>query len=351
MCVKPNNVNGLLVSCRECWQCIEVYKSDWTGRCIAESEDALQTHLVTLTYNGGDHLDARILNYEHIRQYFRNIRNKGHKVRYFCVGEYGALKGRAHWHALLFWQSPPPIHTLNWAGIFPFWDHGNSLYEKGSSAAARYIMKYMTKNFSDPEFIGEYGMSSHPLLGHKFYRRLAGDYVKAGLAPQDKKYRFPEVTNNRGNIVEFHMSRNVWLFFCQQYLEQWFIANPGKHRPTSPMLDDYEDLMASRTSVRPLMFKPLSREPGIPWLCPRTGREYRDADTRAPIGWSDTLRVWFYPATPEPGVMTKYWSFSDEGKRTWRNEIRTEAWAERRQAVSELRKLSGQTYETLSRGS
>lgn len=370
MCVNPRTLdNGLLVSCRECWQCRETYISDWVGRCIAEAEDAAATHLVTLTYGGGDHIDARVLNYDHVRAYLKKIRSAGYPVRYFCVGEYGSTKGRAHWHMLLFWQGEMPKLTeqfmdpteagsdhsirMNWSYNQYFWPHGHSKYEVAEVSGARYVMKYMQKDFRDPENDAEYGMSSHPLLGWRYYKRLAKQYVDQQLAPQDKLYRFRDVRTKQDRPVEFYMSRNVWLFFCQQYLLEWRSQYGDAHRPTSPMLDDYEDLIAKRVrdAVEPaLEMAPHMREPLKPWVCPRTGRRYHDGDTQAPVGWSTTLQAWYYPAEPEVGVPVLFWSFNDSGEPAWQSVIRTAAWAERRRAELELRKASGKTYETESRG-
>lgn len=352
MCVTPIVLdNGLIVSCRVCWQCREVYLADWTGRCIAESQDATETHLATLTYGGGDHIDSRILNYEHVRKYLKKIRNDGFKVRYFCVGEYGSAKGRAHWHLLLFWQGKVPKYKMNWSEDQEFWPHGHSKYELGDAGAARYVMKYMTKDFSDPEYVGEYGMSSHPMLGYRWFARFAQKHVDQGLAPQTKLYWFQDVLKKDGYAKEFHMSRNVWMYFCETYLRVWATRFPGKHRPSSPMLDEYEDLVAKRDAPVELRRDASFIPPGKPWLCPVNGHRYRDGDIETPVGWSETLRHWFYPVFPQPGILPVFWSFDENGERAWQSVIRTEAWAERRRAVLELQSASGKSYLTESRGS
>lgn len=367
MCVNPRVLDsGLLVSCRECWQCRETYISDWAGRCTAESQDAVATHLVTLTYGGGDHVDARVLNYQHVRTYLRAIRDSGHAIRYFCVGEYGSTKARAHWHLLLFWQNtlpkiqdgfmPPEAKLkneirLDWSCEQMYWPHGHSKYEVAEHQAARYVMKYMQKDFRDAENHSEYGMSTKPMLGYRFFARQAQLYVDAQLAPQDRIYRIPDVRNKRNNqLTEFYMSRNVWLYFCQTYLDAWYRAYPGRHRPTSPILDDYEDLIAKRARPDPLQYPPQVRAAQRPWIDPRSGRRYRDGDIEAPVGWNSVLQLYFYPAELEAHIPVLYWTFDGEGRPSWQKDIVTAAQAENRRAVSELRKESVRSYRDQSKG-
>lgn len=349
MCVNPATLpNGLMVSCRECWQCVATYISDWQGRCIAESEDAVGTHLVTLTYGGGDHVDSRVLNYEHVRDYLRKIRKKA-KVRYFAVGEYGSEKGRAHWHLLLFWQDKVPEVKLNWSCNQAWWEHGFSKYEVANQGSVRYIMKYMAKDFVDQNSNRAFGMSSHPLLGYRYFARLARQYIDQGLSPQDKYYRFPEVRDKKGAIKEFHMSRNVWLYFAGEYMRLWSERNGDRLPPMSVVIDDYRDLIASQSVVRELVGKKPQHKPMRPWLNPLTGARYFEGEVQEPVAWNELLRHWVYPAEPAEGVTPLYWSFDLDGERAWQGVIRTETWAERRREALERLPMSEGLYRKASR--
>lgn len=101
--------DGTMIGCRYCSQCIGRSVDDWTGRCIAESIHAADAYFLSLTYgrdeNGSeDHIRARLLTYSDIQKLMKRFRASGYIPRYFCVGEYGSAKGRAHWHVLIFWK-------------------------------------------------------------------------------------------------------------------------------------------------------------------------------------------------------------------------------------------------------
>ena len=126
MCISPNTLSdGTQVACRNCWQCRADRINDWVGRCIAESKTAVASHAITLTYGrvhlstendaygDAEHPRAAVLTYSDVQKYFKLLRRHGYPLRYFAVGEYGSLKGRAHWHIIAFWQDKAPPHELN----------------------------------------------------------------------------------------------------------------------------------------------------------------------------------------------------------------------------------------------
>lgn len=170
MCVSPGILpNGQLIGCRKCWQCKERRIDDWVGRCIAESKTAKACHFVTLTYGEAtedgkdegtrvgakDHERTAVLTYSDVQKFMKKVRFDGFKVKYFAVGEYGSLKGRAHWHLLMFWQERVPslplmrrIHSKWWAD-----EDGKPLgfvrWEKLTNKSVRYAMKYLTKDMEE----------------------------------------------------------------------------------------------------------------------------------------------------------------------------------------------------------
>ena len=57
------------------------------GSGAALPKTSVTTTVVTLTYGGGDTPESRFLRKSDITTYLKTIRNAGHKVRYFAVGE------------------------------------------------------------------------------------------------------------------------------------------------------------------------------------------------------------------------------------------------------------------------
>ena len=148
MCISPNNISEVgLVSCHKCWQCRENKVNDYVGRCIAESHHSDETLSVTLTYGDGDTPESATLVYKHYQLFMKSLRNEGYKVRYIVAGEYGSTKGRAHWHAILFFKGKVPKNIeydkrINWK----HWNRGYSFIEKPSYKSYRYVMKYILKD-------------------------------------------------------------------------------------------------------------------------------------------------------------------------------------------------------------
>ena len=62
---------------------------------------------VTLTYKGDVPGSVTLLTAD-VQKFVRSLRKAGHKVRYMIAGEYGERKGRAHWHAVLFFKGKVP---------------------------------------------------------------------------------------------------------------------------------------------------------------------------------------------------------------------------------------------------
>lgn len=315
MCVTPHKLaDGSLVPCRVCWQCRENRINDWVGRCIAESKTAMATHSVTLTYGrdekgSDDHLRAALLTYSDVQMYLKLLRRHGYPCRYFAVGEYGSQKGRAHWHLILFWLRRVPNHQLNQRFVDArHWRHGFQHWEPVSDASIRYVMKYIQKDMGDDERQGHMSMSKKPPLGAEYFRRLACDYVKQGLAPQSLVYWFPDVINPKTEkprhfmLAEGSASADL---FLSTYLAEWKAARGG-FTPYSELVQRYEDKLARNYDLE-LRFTKKLRVP-VPQKPPAGGTEPHFSEKHN-CYYSDTPygRMWF--------------SYNSEGDLLWHEKI------------------------------
>lgn len=319
MCINPRlHPNGLKTPCHQCWQCRENRINDWVGRCIAERETSLGASTVTLTYGGGDCPESRFLRKSDITAYLKAIRNDGHKVRYFAVGEYGSTKGRAHFHAVLFWQSPAPFRELRKNITCEYWPHGYSYWTDCEAPQIRYVMKYLNKDADDKAALKSMAMSRKPILGHRFFTELAGRYCDAGLSPQRPFYKFRDVLDKHGQPLEFYMPPLVASQFCLSFIAQWQARFPGRHWPYSELVDKYHDKLAVYDA--PIYLKPFRRGEA-PWMLPPVGYVQRfDEPTNSYYATKGAERLW--------------WSFDEVGQRAWRDEIVTIGEAERRSFAS-----------------
>lgn len=243
MCLNPMKIADVgFVACRECWQCRETKVDDWVGRGIAESKTAKAAHVITLTYGQDrttgdiDHIKAAVLTYSDVQKYLKYLRIDGFACRYFVVGEYGSLKGRAHWHIIIYWLDRVPDHKLRENFMQKHWPHGWSYWDKITPEAIRYACKYLLKDVADDEQQG-WGpmMSKKPPLGHEYFRQLADTYVAQRLAPQNLFYSFPDVRRvphgfkgktekqfrEAARPVQFHMHGKTAENFLSYFIDRW----------------------------------------------------------------------------------------------------------------------------------
>lgn len=338
MCINPSKIADVgWVACRECWQCRGRKVDDWVGRNIAESKTAKASHVVTLTYGedrstgGIDHIRAAVLTYSDVQKYLKYLRVDGYPVRYFAVGEYGSMKGRAHWHIILYWQGAVPEHKLRENFMQKHWTHGLSYWDKGSPEAIRYACKYIQKDMGDDARQGFGPMpSKQPPLGDAYFRQLATKYVQAGLAPQSLFYSFTEVRRvpvgttgktsktfkDAAKPIQFMMGGKTAENFCRYFVEQWR-ATYNDEPPQSPVIWAYLDknLQAYVEQISLPRFErrgfvPVPEKPPFGGTAPRF-------DQYANCYFSDVdgVRLW--------------WSYDLEGELQWHEKIRPDPAKER----------------------
>lgn len=257
MCVKPNVIPEVgPVACHRCWQCTENAINDWAGRCIAESKHSVACHAVTLTYGpdatGNEfHERAAVLTYSDVQKFWKRLRNNGYPFRYVVAGEYGTLKGRSHWHAIIFWKKEVPEFKLCKREDFDLWGHGWAYWEKPSFRSIRYVCKYIQKDLKDQYRQGHFAPSKKPPIGNDFFMALAEQYVKEGKAPQDRYYRHPEAKKKNGKPVEFYLTGKSFDNFMTHYVDQWGRRWPErKWMPASELLEEWLDKRAEIQNER-----------------------------------------------------------------------------------------------------
>lgn len=223
MCISPSHVwvqrgpkwEQVPVACRQCWQCRKNRVNDYVARAMAE--DAYSQHMaaVTLTYAPRDDLADKVLHPRHFQLFIKRLRRAGHEVRYLVAGEYGELRGRAHFHALLFFQhiaplaDRGPVPRYNAAHLFdpeqsgPFcreipqkkkihlreWPHGHALVDwSADEKAARYVCKYL---LADNKNNAWFSLSKKPALGALFFAKKAETAKQFDVLPSSFNYLPP----------------------------------------------------------------------------------------------------------------------------------------------------------------
>ena len=90
-------------NCPECWQ---KQSSEWASRCWFESKEHERNCIITLTYAD---TDGELCKRDYQLFLKRLRKNTGAKIKYFCSGEYGSLRGRPHFHIIIFGYCPDDL--------------------------------------------------------------------------------------------------------------------------------------------------------------------------------------------------------------------------------------------------
>lgn len=140
-CARPRYLSKqeILVPCGSCAFCTATRRSDWALRLHYEAKMHLDKKFITLTY-ANPHLKwehgLSQLCKGHLQNFFKRVRIKGYKLRYYAVGEYGSTTFRPHYHVLLFGAVPDDIIRASW----PF---GQVHIGQVTQASIMYCLGYM----------------------------------------------------------------------------------------------------------------------------------------------------------------------------------------------------------------
>lgn len=252
MCISPAHAeilkgpNKVLVPvpCRHCWQCCQNRVNDLVGRALCEAAYSDWTVTISLTYAPRDDGADKVLTPGHFQTFIKNLRNERryqpgcenhHKIRYLVVGEYGEMKGRSHFHAILFGDGPRleispknkepwPHHKRCWPSSWPYghvWADHNS-----DEKSLRYVCKYLLKN--EP---GKYwfSCSKKPTLGSAFFKERAELSARLGVFPSSFSYSPPGSTRSKNYLMTGATRRD----FLQDVIDKWREKQPLDSRRLS----------------------------------------------------------------------------------------------------------------------
>lgn len=167
------------VPCGRCAFCLQNRRSQWMFRIHHEMRT--QVHpgwFITMTYNEKyvPKKDGKLsLRFRDVQLFLKQVRKAKFYAKYICVGEYGGLTERPHYHILL-WTDADPIK------LEAIWHRGSFHIGKLNMASAMYTLKYIIqpKQTLDPsrekpraQFSRGLGLS---FLSSAQYHHLAGDY-------------------------------------------------------------------------------------------------------------------------------------------------------------------------------
>lgn len=269
MCQSPGMLaNGQQVACRKCKLCLKNRIKDWAGRNIAESLESTASFACDLTYGPEldenrmpipgrtDHIRAAVLTYSDVQNFLKYLRTHlGYECSYFITGEMGSLKGRAHWHIILHFQGRVPTHEveINFSDrhkneygktyvheVCKAWPHGFMYWKRAAYEDVYYNCKYIQKDDGDDKSQRKPGMSKKPPLGARYFAKLAEQYVRQGIAPQDLLYRLPGIKKKKtGEPVEFLLQGRSAEMYLEHFVRVWEEQRPNQAMPKSDLVENF----------------------------------------------------------------------------------------------------------------
>lgn len=254
-------------TCGNCSECLIRKRSDLVGRCLAElsNPEVCQSFAVDLTYrdvDGESPMGALVLMYKHFDTLVTKMRDaawspnapKGHGkrgVRFLVAGEYGSLKGRAHWHAVFFITgealSLPPFGTR---AEWDMWPYGHAWLKPADHKTIAYAVKYALKPSEDEASFGyvkKPNYSRYPPLGDWYFRDLAERHVEGRFAVHGGQYRFSDVPTSSINPTPrvFYMRHVTLRNFLAHYVERWRVVWGGLPPLTEFLMEHHFDSQAA----------------------------------------------------------------------------------------------------------
>lgn len=157
MCLYPLFVHGSLCACGKCMECLIAKSNEWAFRCCLEASLYKDNCCITLTYNNDFLPSNETLVKSDLQKFVKRLRKhlEPVKIRYFACGEYGSLRGRPHYHIIVFNYKPPDLvyfftdkkgtDVFLSREIQKLWKFGFSSVVDVSLNTAKYCAKYLQK--------------------------------------------------------------------------------------------------------------------------------------------------------------------------------------------------------------
>lgn len=172
----PNHPGYAEVSCGQCITCRLEHSRQWAVRIMHEAETHRRNCFLTLTYDD-DHLPPdRSLRLDDFQRFVKRVRKRygPGSMRYFHCGEYGALRGRPHYHAAVFgldWtDSDLPEHrrksslfsnrggnpVFTHPALEELWPDGLAVVGALTFESAAYVARYICDKVTGPAAFDHY---------------------------------------------------------------------------------------------------------------------------------------------------------------------------------------------------
>lgn len=193
-----NDLPKIEVPCGKCIGCRLERSRQWAVRCIHEASLHEANCFVTLTYDDKHLPEHKSLVREHPQLFFKRLRARGIKIRFFGCGEYGSRYERPHYHAIIFGHDfhddLVPLSSFSSASstklytsrfLSELWPYGFNSVGTATFESACYVARYCTKKlngelgrlaYEEQDRISPFLMvSNRPGIGQGWYDKYGSD--------------------------------------------------------------------------------------------------------------------------------------------------------------------------------
>lgn len=224
------------VPCGRCIGCRLDKSRQWAIRCMHESQLYESNSFITLTFKDSCLPKDNSIDVKIFQDFMKRFRKKcsgitpvwnekkgcnDYPIRFLHCGEYGANKGRPHYHACIFnydfpdkehWSTHNNFKYYRSKTLEKLWPFGHSLIGNLTFESAAYVSRYITKKITGEAAITHYNeidyttgellaerkpeyatMSRRPGLGKMWYEKFKDDvYPSDYIIINGKKVRPPK---------------------------------------------------------------------------------------------------------------------------------------------------------------
>lgn len=137
----------IYLPCNQCLPCRINRRRKWTARILLENHYHKEACFITLTYHPSFLPENGFLVKKDLQDFFKRLRRRiePQKIRYFACGEYGSLRGRPHYHAIIFGLPPTP---QTWELIDITWGKGRVDVGMSEKDSIQYVAGYVAKKYN-----------------------------------------------------------------------------------------------------------------------------------------------------------------------------------------------------------
>lgn len=153
-CARPFSLGVEEFGCGQCMPCRLNRRRLWTSRLMLEARLHEHSCFVTLTYSEENYPCDGSVSRRAAQLFLKRLRERiaPLALRYYIVGEYGDVTGRAHYHAALFGighESATPLHRKGCScPICGAWTLGMVYTGRLEPSSASYVVSYVTKGLT-----------------------------------------------------------------------------------------------------------------------------------------------------------------------------------------------------------